>query len=140
MSHPHRLLVVDDEPDIRELVALNFTVEGFEVLTAADGYEAETLARSEHPDVIILDVMMPGRDGLEVLASLKSEPATCHIPVVLLTAKSGDDDIWTGWQAGIDYYVTKPFDLDALVRYVSHLVGEHDPAADSRAEGSRART
>lgn len=129
MNRPFRLLVVDDEPDIRELLALNFAVEGFEVLSAADGYEAETLARSARPDAIILDIMMPGRDGLEVLAALKADPETHRIPVVLLTAKSADDDIWTGWQAGTDYYVTKPFDFDALIQYVSHLVSEQAPVA-----------
>jgi DNA-binding response OmpR family regulator len=122
MTRPYRLLVADDEPDILELVALNFAVDGFEVLTATDGIEAEDLARLEHPDVIILDIMMPGRDGLEVLASLKSDPGIRETPVVMLTAKSSDDDIWTGWRSGTDYYVTKPFDPDELVRYVSFLV------------------
>ncbi len=122
MNRPYRLLVVDDEPDIRELVALNFAVEGFEVLTAADGYEAELVARAGRPDAIILDIMMPGRDGLEVLAALKADPLTSDVPVVLLTAKSSDADVWAGWRSGTDYYVTKPFDLDMLVRYVSNLV------------------
>jgi CheY-like chemotaxis protein len=124
MTRPYRLLVVDDEPDIRDLVAINFTVEGFEVLTAADGHEAEQIARAERPDVIVLDVMMPGRDGLQVLASLRADPDTRDIPVVLLSAKSTNEEVLEGWRAGTSNYMTKPFYPDELVRYVCYLLSD----------------
>lgn len=122
MSAHGRLLVVDDDPDIRELLAFNFAAEGFEVLTSTNGLEAEATVRAERPDLVVLDVMMPERDGLEVLGSLKADPDTCHIPVVLLTAKATDADIWEGWRLRTDYYLTKPFDLDHLIHYVRHLL------------------
>lgn len=126
MTAHGRLVIADDDPDIRELLALNFTAEGFEVLTSTNGLEAETMVRAERPDLVILDGMMPERDGLEVLASLKSDPDTRDIPVVLLTARATDADIWEGWRLRTDYYLTKPFDLDHLVHYVRYLIGgEH---------------
>lgn len=118
-----RLLVIDDDPDILALLALNFEAEGFEVLTCTSGVEVEPLTRSTRPDVVILDVMMPERDGLDVLRALKSTPETRDLPVVLLTARSTDADIWRGWQSGTDYYMTKPFDIETLLRLVNSLVG-----------------
>jgi two-component system alkaline phosphatase synthesis response regulator PhoP/two-component system response regulator VicR len=123
MNRP-RLLVVDDEADIRDLVALNFAVEGFDVLTAANGEDAEKIARAERPDVVVLDIMMPGRDGLQVLGSLKADPGTRAIPVVLLTAKTTNDDALDGWTSGADHYMTKPFDPEELVRYVCYLLSD----------------
>lgn len=124
MNRPYRLLIADDEPDIRDLVALNFIVEGYEVLTADNGREAEAIAWVERPDLIILDVMMPERDGLAVLASLKADPATQDIPVVLLTAKSTNGEVCEGWRTGADAYMTKPFDPGELVRYVGYLLSD----------------
>lgn len=124
MKHRPRLLVVDDEEDIRDLVELNFMMEGYEVLTAANGWEAEVKIRRERPDVVILDVMMPGRDGLTVLRSLRSDPTTHDIPVVLLTAKATNGEVLDGWRAGAAGYTTKPFDPGELVRYVAHLLSE----------------
>lgn len=124
MNRPHRLLVVDDDPDIRELIAINFLAEGFDVLTAAGGHEAEDVIRSERPDVVILDIMMPDRDGLEVLEAVRNDPATCEINVVLLTARSTNDDILEGWRSGPDCYMTKPFDPDELVRYIQYLLSD----------------
>lgn len=122
--HPFRVVVVDDDPDIRDLVAINFAAEGFEVLTAGDGNEAERIIRAELPDVVILDIMMPDRDGLEVLRSLRSDPVTRDINVVLLSARSTDHEIFNGLRAGTDYYMTKPFDPFELIRYVSYLLNE----------------
>lgn len=112
-------LVVDDEPTIRELISLNLEAEGLTVHTAANGDDGEALARREVPDVIILDVMMPGRDGYDVLRSLKSVEATRHIPVVLLTAKATDEEVWHGWTSGADYYMTKPFNIEDLLHYLN---------------------
>lgn len=124
-----RILVADDDPDILELVSYNLEAEGFEVLRAVDGDEAWSLARNAAPDVVVLDVMMPERDGLDVLASLKSHPRTRHIPVVLLTAKATDAEVWEGWRAGADYYITKPFNLDELLRFVGYLLPAPVPVA-----------
>jgi DNA-binding response OmpR family regulator len=71
--------------------------------------------------ILVADVMMPGRDGLGAVEVLKANPLTKGIPVVLLTAKATDDDVWQGWQAGADYYLTKPFDVDELMHFIDHL-------------------
>ena len=118
-----RVLVADDDEYIRRVLTHNLEAEGFHVTVCGDGEDARDLARSTVPDVIILDVMMPKRDGFDVLASLKANPSTRDIPVVLLSAKATDEDVWDGWRAGADYYVTKPFDMDELLRYVTAAVG-----------------
>ena len=122
MIPKYRLLVVDDDADIRDLVELNFMMEGYQVLTAADGWQAESVVRRERPDIVVLDIMMPGRDGLEVLRSLRSDPTTHDIPVVLLTAKATNGEILDGWRAGAAGYTIKPFDPYELIRYVSRLL------------------
>lgn len=113
-----RVLVADDDDDVRRLLVANLRLEGYEVTGCDNGDDARELARTMAPDVIVLDVMMPKRDGFDVLAALKSNPATRGIPVVLLSAKAGDQDVWQGWRAGADYYVTKPFNLDELLRFI----------------------
>ncbi len=120
-----RVLVADDDDDIRTLIVMNLELSGYQVASATDGMEAVKLARTLLPNVIVLDLMMPGMDGLEVLHGLKTWPETRDIPVVMLTAKASDQDVWQGWQAGANYYMTKPFDLDHLLDYVGYL---NDPA------------
>jgi DNA-binding response OmpR family regulator len=117
-----RILVADDDAAILELLAFNFQAEGFEVVTATNGDMAWDLARNARPDLVVLDVMMPERDGLDVLTSLKAHPRTQQIPVVLLTAKASDAEMWEGWRAGADSYITKPFNLDELLRMVDLLL------------------
>lgn len=119
-----RVLVADDDADIRALIVLNLEMSGYQVAAASDGVEAARLARTLLPDVILLDVMMPGMDGIDVLHGLKTWPETSDIPIVMLSAKASDQDVWQGWQAGADYYMTKPFDLDHLLQYIDYL---HDP-------------
>lgn len=121
-----QVLVVDDEPDIRQFLEMTLQMSDYDVVTAGDGLEAEALARSVLPDVIILDVMMPGIDGLSVLRNLRSDPVTQEIPVVLLTAKTADPDVWAGWESGASYYMAKPFDMDCLLRFLASL---DDPGA-----------
>ena len=112
-----RVLVVDDDPVIQKLLKVNFEMEGYEVLSAADGAEGLDQAKSGSPDVIILDVMMPKMNGLEVLAALKADSATDAIPVILLSAKAQAGDVQAGIDRGANAYVTKPFDpLDLLDR------------------------
>lgn len=118
-----RVLYADDDPAMRTLFALNLEAEGFQVETVPDGDQAYEAAVGEHPDLIVLDVMMPGRDGFTVLRALKENPDTSQIPVVLLTAKATDADVWEGWRSGADYYITKPFQVDELVHFVDYLFG-----------------
>jgi diguanylate cyclase (GGDEF)-like protein len=106
---PPRALVVDDDADIRELVTLCLETDGFEVIAAADGLEALELAVSAKPDVAVLDVMMPTLNGFEVATQLRSQSKTRDIPIVFLTARTGDDDVLKGLLAGGDDYVRKPF-------------------------------
>ena len=120
-SRKRRVLVADDDADILKIVTANLQAEGFEVDAASNGLEAQARAIRTLPDLIVLDVSMPGRDGLQVLTALRARPDTRDIPIVLLTARSSDSDIWEGWKAGAAYYLTKPFDTDQLVRYVNQL-------------------
>ncbi|HEY1700470.1 MAG TPA: response regulator transcription factor [Trebonia sp.] len=108
-----RLLVVDDEPTIRELLAGSLRFAGYEVRTAADGTEAIRAAAGSRPDLILLDVMMPGRDGFEVLDVIRGN--TPDVPVIFLTARSEVPDRVTGFALGADDYVSKPFSLDEVL-------------------------
>jgi DNA-binding response OmpR family regulator len=116
-----RVVVADDERDIAGLLTMNLEMEGYIVETVYDGASALDTIRGSLPDFVLLDVMMPKLNGLDVLRELKADPATADIPVIMLTAKAGDDDLWAGWSAGASYYLTKPFDLDELLRYLAYL-------------------
>src|SRR5436305_11606121 len=102
------ILVVDDEEEIRELCRVNLEFEGYEVSEAADGLEALAAAQRDQPDLIFLDLMMPRMDGWEVLRRLKEDDDTARIPVVLLTAKTSEEDQIRGWEGGIFEYISKP--------------------------------
>lgn len=110
-----KILVVDDEEDIRELVKYNLAREGFKVFSASTGEKALKKARSKLLDLIVLDLMLPGIDGLEVTKILKNDPKTEHIPIIILTAKGEEADIVTGLELGADDYITKPFSPRVLV-------------------------
>ena len=116
------VLLVDDDPVILRLLEVNFEMEGFAVRTAGDGQEGLEVARAEQPDVIVSDVMMPRMNGLELAASIKADPATAAIPVLLLSAKAQATDIRAGLEAGADDYVTKPFEPNDLVERVIKLL------------------
>lgn len=116
-----RVVVADDDPDIVDILKLNLTAVGFEVLAATDGEAARDLVLQAKPDLVVLDVMMPKMDGFEVLAAIRARSQTRDIPVVMLTARSGDKDVWQGWESGADYYITKPFDLEELLRFLDYL-------------------
>jgi DNA-binding response OmpR family regulator len=121
-SRGRRILFADDDPGMRAIVSINLEAEGFEVTVVDDGDAALSEIERLLPDLVVLDVMMPGRDGFEVLQELKSRPATAAIPVVLLTAKAADADVWEGWKSGADYYMTKPFDPGELARFAHHIL------------------
>jgi diguanylate cyclase (GGDEF)-like protein len=110
-----RILVVDDDPDIVQFVRVNLELEGFEVETAGDGHEAIRAAVAGAPDVVVLDVMMPGMDGLNVLKQLRSHPAAANTSVILLTAKALPEDRVSGLDLGADDYITKLLDINEVV-------------------------
>ena len=117
----HRILVVEDEADILQLVTYNLTSEGFEVVGAASGEEGLEEARKGTYDLLLLDLMLPGINGLDVCRTLRREEATARLPIVMLTARGEDIDIVTGLELGADDYVTKPFSprvLTARIRAV----------------------
>ncbi len=113
-----KILVVDDEEDILELLRFNLSREGYQISCAASGEDALSFVRSEIPDLIVLDLMLPGMDGLEVTRSLKNNLSTKNIPIVMLTAKGEEADIVTGLELGADDYITKPFSPRILVARV----------------------
>jgi len=126
-----RILVIDDEPDVLLLCRVNLEFEGHEVLEASDGDEGFRSAVEQKPDLIVLDVMLPHRDGFQVLQRLSEEPETGDIPVVMLTAKAQEDDQMRGWLAGASGYVVKPFSPVALtdaVRTVLSMTEEERAA------------
>ena len=127
-----RILVVDDEPDAVELVAFNLKGAGHEVTTAVDGEEALKKARDLLPDLIVLDLMIPAVDGLEVCKILRRDGRTATIPILMLTAKAGEMDRVLGLELGADDYVTKPFSPRELVLRVKRLLrsaaAEHEKA------------
>jgi DNA-binding response OmpR family regulator len=110
-----KVLVVDDDPVILELLRVNFEIEGFEVVSAADGWEALEQVRTDPPDVVLSDIMMPRMDGLEFVTRLKADRATEAVPVILLSAKAQNVEVELGMDAGADDYVTKPFDPLELI-------------------------
>ena len=113
-----KILAVDDEEDILELLRFNLTKEGFAVVCAASGEEGLKTAHSQRPDLILLDLMLPGMDGLEVARRLKKEEATKDIPVIMVTAKGEEADIVTGLEVGAEDYITKPFSRKVLIARV----------------------
>jgi two-component system phosphate regulon response regulator PhoB len=126
MSH---VLIVEDELDQQELLRFNFKREGFEVTAADDGPKALELARRAPPDAVVLDLMLPGMDGVDVCRTLRSESATAAVPVVMLTAKTEDADVVAGLDAGADDYVTKPYSPRVLLARVNAVL-RHKPAAN----------
>jgi DNA-binding response OmpR family regulator len=116
-----KILVVDDDPAIRSLVADSLEIEGYEVFVAEDGFSGLRAIEAHHPDCVLLDVMMPGLDGHQVLQRIRSAEESPALPVVMLTAYSDDANAWQAWTEGVDYFLAKPFDADELLRYLSYL-------------------
>jgi len=117
-----KILVVDDEKDLVDIVAFNLRREQYDVLTAGDGEKALEVAKRETPDLVLLDLMMPGVGGLEVCRRLRSEPRTARTPVIMLTAKGEETDAVIGLSQGADDYVRKPFGVKELMaRVAAHL-------------------
>ncbi|MGE5530679.1 MAG: response regulator [Bacteroidota bacterium] len=121
-----RILVVDDERHIVRLVQVNLEWAGYEILTAYDGVEALEKVKNENPDMVVLDVMMPRMDGFEVLKNLQADPRYQNIPVIMLTAKAQDADIFKGWSSGVSSYLTKPFNPRELLVFVERIFQSMD--------------
>ena len=119
-----KILVVDDEIYIVHILDFSLGMEGYEVITALDGEQGLEKARSEHPDLIVLDIMMPRLDGYETCKMLKAGPETRHIPVILLSAKGRNVDQKIGFEVGADDYITKPFSPRKLVDRINAILGQ----------------
>jgi len=119
---PKKILVVDDEVDLVETVRFPLELEGYNVLVSYNGEDALSQARKERPDLIILDLMLPKLDGYKVCRLLKFDERYKHIPILMLTAKTQEKDKILGMETGADEYITKPFEIDDLLRKVkAHL-------------------
>ncbi len=127
------ILIVEDEEDILELVRYNLAREGYRVAGLTSGEEALKVIRKSHPDLVLLDLMLPGLDGLEICKILKGNPQTGHIPIIMLTAKSEDSDVVTGLEIGADDYITKPFSPKVLIARIRTVLRRKrkQPANDS---------
>ncbi|HET7483399.1 MAG TPA: response regulator [Actinomycetota bacterium] len=119
---PKRILICDDDPAILRVLQVNLEVEGYETLLAHHGEEALEIAAREHPDLVVLDIMMPRLDGYQTCERLKASADTRDIPVVFLSAKAQESDIEKGKEYGVQAYLTKPFDPDTLVETIEQLL------------------
>ena len=131
MEDKKTVLVVDDQPHIVRLIQVNLEKEGFRVATAVDGVEGMDRVRQLHPDLVILDVIMPRKDGFEVLREIKSDPELAETPVIMLTVKTHNSDIVEGLREGAELYLPKPFhpkELVSLVKRVLETGSAGDPA------------
>lgn len=117
-----RILIADDDPVILRLIQVNLELEGYEVITANNGQEAVDTAMAEHPDLVILDIMMPRLDGYQACEQLKASDVTKQIPVIFLSAKAQQGDIEKGQSFGVAAYLTKPFDPSELLEVVEKHV------------------
>jgi phosphate regulon transcriptional regulator PhoB len=127
------VLIVEDEPDIRALIVHHLTRDGFRCRTAGDGAEALARLRAGLPDLVVLDLMLPGMDGLELTRRLRAEPAWARLPIIMLTAKADEVDRIVGLEMGADDYVAKPFSPKELLARVRAVLRRARPADDGRA-------
>src|SRR5437016_11249693 len=121
------VLIVDDNEDNVQILITPLLKRGYEVRIARDGPSALASVRQQRPDVILLDVMMPGMDGMQVLDHLKLDPKTASIPVVMVTARTQDEDVLAGYQSGAEYYITKPFTLRQVLYAIGLVLGSQEP-------------
>lgn len=124
-----KALIAEDDAGIRSMLEFSLQLEGYEVLTAADGREALDVLALQEVDVMLLDVMMPEMNGYEVVEKLRGDIVSPRVPVIMVTAKAGDQDVWEGWRLGVDSYVTKPLDFDVLLAEMSRVTESAEDAA-----------
>jgi DNA-binding response OmpR family regulator len=120
------VLVVDDDAAIREFVADVLDLEGYDVRQAADGFAALAEIDRDRPDCVLLDVMMPGMSGHEVLAAIRDADGGPQLPVIILTAAADEEQSWQAWSGGVDYFLAKPFETDQLLRFLEYLFAAAD--------------
>jgi len=126
------ILVIDDEKDLIELVRYNLEKDGFDVIAATDGQSGLEVVKKHRPDLVVLDLMMPGLDGLQVCQQLRADPRAGRIPVIMLTAKATEADRIVGLELGADDYITKPFSPREVLARVKAVLRRSAPAADAR--------
>lgn len=119
-----KILLAEDDAPTRAVIADMLKIEGYEVVAVSNGFAALGAVETFTPDLAILDVMMPGKDGISVLQALRGDERTRQMPIVILTARSDSESTWAGWRAGCDYYMSKPFEPDDLIAVVLRLLGE----------------
>lgn len=127
-----RILLVEDEVDMAELVSMRLTRDQYAVEVVHDGREAVSRAKMSQPDLVLLDIMLPGLNGVEVLRELKNDPRSAHIPVIMLTAKGEDSDVVVGLQLGADDYVAKPFSMSVLLARIAAALRRNEAAPQDR--------
>ena len=125
----HKILVVDDNPDSVAIMRGILESRGYEVASATCGAEALEYLRQQKVDLVLLDVMMPEMSGIEVLQGIKKNAATGHLPVILVTAKTQDEDLLSGYHCGADYYITKPFTGKQLIYGIELILGKGESGA-----------
>lgn len=129
-----KILIVEDEEHIQELLRFNLQNNGYDVLLASDGLQGLTMAREHQPDLMLLDLMLPKMDGLDVCRAVKSDPKTMGLPIIMLTAKGSETDKVLGLELGADDYLTKPFSIRELMARIKVVlrrgVKESEPAED----------
>lgn len=127
-----RILIVDDDPQTLDALDFSLTLDGHQTIRATDGEQCIALARQDLPDLIVLDCMMPVMDGIVAARLLREDPVTTTVPIVMLTARATDADMWRGYQSGVASYVTKPLDLDVLVQEIDRLCPQGELAEVAR--------
>jgi two-component system alkaline phosphatase synthesis response regulator PhoP len=128
-----RIIIIEDEADILEVLEFNLAEEGYDVVGSQLGEQGLSLVRYDHPDLLVLDLMLPDMDGLEICRQLKADPATSRIPIVMVTAKGKESDIVLGLGLGADDYVTKPFSVAEVVARVKAVLRRAGAAVGARA-------
>ena len=133
MANNELILAVDDEAHILELLSFNLEASGYRVVTASTGEDALVVCAQERPAMVLLDIMLPGIDGMEVCRRMKSNPTTADIPIIMLTAKGDEVDKILGLELGADDYITKPFSVRELIARVKALLRRAAPQNERRA-------
>lgn len=127
-----RILIVEDEPDLADLIAFNLQRTGHTPIVARDGVRGLDIAQRERPDLLILDLMLPKLDGIEIARRLRAEPTTASIPIIMLTARAEEGDQLVGLAVGADDYITKPFSMPVLLAKIDAVLRRSDPESNIR--------
>ena len=122
----HCVLVVDDETEIRHLLSMMLRLVGYEIVEASDGVDALKKVNEKIPDALILDVMMPNMDGIEVCRALRSDAQTAHVPIIMLSGKAQEEDIRAGLAAGANHYLAKPMVMDDLLDHLKSVLSNQN--------------